>query len=183
MAAPSGAGKSSFVERICRENDRLVDTVTYTTRKPRAGEYEGNPYHFVSNEKFESFIKDNFFVEWARVHTNFYGTPLYQLTDAWKAKKAVIMDVDIQGWDTFKRKFPKAFGVFILPPSFEELRRRITRRDGRIPEDLEVRMKNAESEVKRASEFDVQIVNDVFEVSYLEFKKVVESYMSRELPK
>lgn len=178
VAAPSGAGKSSFVERACREEQRLEDTVTYTTRSMRKGESQGHPYHFVSREEFEMKIKENFFVEWAQVHTNLYGTPYYQLENAWLKGKCIIMDVDVQGADTFKAKYPDAVSIFILPPSIDELRRRIEKRDGGLPADIEVRMANALKETQQASKFDYQIVNDNFEHSYAEFKKIVEELLS-----
>lgn len=178
IAAPSGAGKSSFVEKITKEYPRLRDTVTYTTRDIRAGESEGNPYHFVTRDRFEELIKDDFFVEWAKVHGNLYGTPYYQIRDAWEKGEVVIMDVDVQGADTFKRKFPQdAVSVFILPPSIEELRRRVVKRDGKVPADLEIRMENAEKEIKRAPEFDYQLVNDDFANSYAQFKKIIEELL------
>lgn len=178
VAAPSGAGKSSFVERICREDSRLYDTVTYTTRALRKGESQGHPYHFTSIEEFERLVEQNYFVEWARVHTNMYGTPMYQLEEAWKQNKCVIMDVDVQGAQTFKTKFPEeSKSIFIVPPSIDELRRRIVNRDGKIPADLEVRMANAEREVARRHEFDFNVVNDVFETSYAEFKKIVDQLL------
>lgn len=179
LAAPSGAGKSSFVEKICREDDRLVDTVTYTTRAMRKGESEGKPYHFVSTEEFKAKIESHFFIEWAYVHNHMYGTPFYQIEKAWQDKKCVIMDVDVQGANTFKAKFPNALTVFILPPSIDELRRRIAIRDGKIPADLEVRMNNARAEMKLSSTFDVQIINDVFEVSYAGFKKIVDDWLKQ----
>src|SRR3954465_7875755 len=104
IAAPSGAGKSSFVSRITREYPVLCDTVTYTTRSMRAGESEGDPYHFVSHDRFRQLMSDNFFVEYANVHGNMYGTPMHQLADAWSKNRTVIMDVDVQGAETFKRK-------------------------------------------------------------------------------
>lgn len=178
IAAPSGAGKSSFVDRITKEMPRLRDTVTCTTRAIRAGESEGNPYHFVSTEKFEALVGEDYFVEWARVHGNLYGTPYYQIREAWERDQVVIMDVDVQGADTFKRKFPNdAVSIFILPPSIEELRRRVVKRDGKVPSDLEVRMGNAEKEIKRADDFDYQLVNDDFENSYRQFKKIIEELL------
>jgi guanylate kinase len=179
IAAPSGAGKSSFVERITREVPRLRDTVTYTTRSIRAGESEGNPYHFVTREKFLELRDKGFFVEWAVVHENLYGTPYNQLEEAWAKDEVIIMDIDVQGADTFKRKFPDAATIFILPPSIDELRRRVTKRDGRIPTDLEIRMRNAEREIVRASEFDFRLVNDDFDKSYQEFKKIIEELLAR----
>lgn len=179
VAAPSGAGKSSFVERICREEPRLVDTVTYTTRSMRRGESQGSPYHFVSKAEFEALIDRKFFVEWAFVHTNMYGTPMEQLENAWKVGKAVIMDVDIQGAATFKAKFPhQAATIFILPPSIQELERRILKRDGQKPADLDVRLRNAEIETAKAPEFDYRVVNDEFERSFAEFKKIIEDLLT-----
>ena len=105
VAAPSGAGKSSFVERICREDSRLVDTVTYTTRAMRAGESQGQPYHFISNEDFQTKIAAGFFVEYAQVHNNWYGTSLWQIEQILAQNKVVIMDVDVQVAATFKMKF------------------------------------------------------------------------------
>jgi guanylate kinase len=177
VAAPSGAGKSSFVEKICGEDNRLEDTVTYTTRGMRAGESQGKPYHFVTMGEFEALIEKNFFVEYARVHTNFYGTPLEQIEKAFEKGKCVIMDVDVQGASTFKKKYPDAKTVFILPPSIDELRRRIIRRDAKVPADLEVRMENAGKEIQHAGEFDYQIVNDEFDLSYARFKKIVEELL------
>lgn len=174
VAAPSGAGKSSFVERITREMSVLVDTVTYTTRSMRDGESEGLPYHFVTREKFLELVKQGFFVEWAEVHKNLYGTPLYQIEDAWREKKVVIMDVDVQGAATFKAKYQDAVSIFILPPSIEELRRRVMKRDGGKTKDIELRMQNAAHEVSYAPRFDHQVVNDNFELSYGEFKRLVE---------
>lgn len=178
VAAPSGAGKSSFVERVTRELSVLVDTVTYTTRAMREGESEGKPYHFVSRARFQELIASGFFVEWAEVHTNLYGTPLYQLEDAWARNKVVIMDVDVQGAETFKRKYPDASTIFILPPSIEELRRRVEKRDKGRTQNLEVRMDNASREIAKAGGFDYQVVNDDFERSFGEFKKLVESLIA-----
>ncbi len=178
LAAPSGAGKSSFVEKITKEDARLVDTVTFTTREMRKGESPGNPYHFVSKAEFEARLKEDFFVEWALVHTNMYGTPMHQLTDAWAQNKCVIMDVDVQGAETFKKKYPDAVTIFILPPSIDELRRRIQLRDGKVPADIEVRMHNADKEMKEAHKFDYQIINDNFDESYARFKKIIESLLA-----
>jgi guanylate kinase len=178
VAAPSGAGKSSFVEKIAKEDPRLVDIITYTTRPMRKGESQGHPYFFIEEDDFKKKIEAGFFVEWAHVHTRMYGTPHDQLETAWSKGLCVIMDVDVQGTDTFKAKFPDAKSIFIMPPSIDELRRRITLRDGQVPPDIEVRMKNAEREIKEAHKFDYQVVNDVFEKSYAEFKKIVEKLLT-----
>ncbi len=175
VAAPSGAGKSTFVGRITRELQVLVDTVTYTTRAMRPGESEGAPYHFVTRERFEELVAQDFFAEWAKVHTNLYGTPRDQLEAAWAQGKVIIMDIDIQGAETLKRKYPNSALIFILPPSIEELRRRVTKRDGGAPKDLEIRMQNALREIAASDRFDYRIVNDDFEASFAEFKKLIET--------
>ena len=173
VAAPSGAGKSSFVEKISQEDPRLVDIITYTTRAMRRGESQGKPYHFVSIPEFEALLKKDFFVEHAEVHENYYGTPSDQIEAAWKQGHCVIMDIDVQGAETFRRKFPESKSIFIVPPSIDELRRRVIKRDGKVPADLEVRMSNAEKEISRSHEFNFKVVNDVFETSYAQFKKIV----------
>lgn len=178
VAAPSGAGKSSFVERISKEDPRLVDIITFTTRSIRKGESEGQPYHFLSYEDFHKKVQEGFFVEWAHVHNKCYGTSYESIERTWAEGKCAIMDIDIQGVATFKSKFPDAKTVFILPPSIDELRRRIVKRDGGIPADIEVRMENAERELLEVSKFDFQIVNDDFEQSYGQFKKIVEELLA-----
>lgn len=178
VAAPSGAGKSSFVERLADEDSRLHDIITYTTRPMRHNESQGKPYFFISKDEFEKKIKEDYFVEWALVHTNLYGTSHEQIKLAWAKDKVVIMDIDIQGVATFKSKYPDAKTVFILPPSIEELKRRVIKRDGGATPDLDIRMANAEKEMQKANEFDVRIVNDDFERSYSEFKKIVENWIA-----
>ncbi len=174
VAAPSGAGKSSFLDRALKDFSILEDTITFTTREMRKGEGPGNPYHFVSIPEFEALVAKNYFVEWAQVHGNFYGTPLEQIEKAFAAGRVIIMDVDIQGADTFKAKYPQAKSIFILPPSIEELRRRVINREGREPSNMALRMQNAEREMARAGEFDFRLVNDEFESSYRQFKKIIE---------
>ena len=151
-----------------------MDIITYTTRAVRRGESEGHPYHFVSVEDFLKKRESGFFVEHAEVHGNWYGTPLDQIEQAWRLGLAVIMDLDVQGAATFRRKYPDSKSIFILPPSIEVLRERIIRRDGRVPLDLEVRMANAETEMARRHEFDFQVINDDFESSFQRFKKIIE---------
>ncbi|MBY0384979.1 guanylate kinase [bacterium] len=177
LSAPSGAGKSSFIERVLKEFPQIKDTVTYTTRSMRSGESDGNPYYFVSKERFRQLIDEGFFVEYAQVHENFYGTPLHQIEDAKREGKVLIMDVDVKGAATFKKKFPSAVSIFILPPSMEELKKRIMGRDKKLPEDLEIRLINAQMEVSLAHTFDFRVTNDHFEESYAQFKKIIEDLL------
>ncbi len=173
VAAPSGAGKSTFVERALRDFPILQDTTTYTTREMRTGESEGNPYYFVSKKEFKNLIKQDFFVEWAQVHTNLYGTSHKNIQDIISSNHVVIMDVDVQGVKTFKNKFPDCIRIFILPPSIDELKRRILLRDKIIPKDIDVRLSNALKEMKQADQFDFQVINDDLDNSYGKFKKII----------
>jgi len=181
IAAPSGAGKSSFLARILKDFPILKDTTTFTTRSMRSGESDGDPYFFVTRERFQELISQNFFVEWAKVHDNLYGTPLHQIEDAAREGRVSIMDVDVKGAATFKRKYPEAVSIFILPPSIEELKKRILGRDKKPPEDLELRLINAQMEMALASTFDYQVVNDVFEKCYLDFKNLIEDLLENRL--
>lgn len=177
IAAPSGAGKNTFIDKALKEFHNLRDVTTFTTREMRKGETEGDPYHFVSELEFHKLVKEDFFVEWANVHVYFYGTPWDELRWNWARKRAVIMDLDVQGAQTFREKFPQCLTVFIMPPSLNVLKDRILKREGRLPEDINVRMQSAEAEMKRADEFDVQIINDDFDKAFSEFKDVLANYL------
>ncbi|MDC0980381.1 guanylate kinase [Bdellovibrionales bacterium] len=174
VVGPSGVGKSSFLERAVSELDYLEDVITYTTRDMREGESEGAPYHFVSQDKFTELVANDFFVEWAAVHSNRYGTPRDQIRQAWESGKSVILDIDVQGARACVLEFPQALSIFITPPSLDELRRRIKNRSKTLPEDFEIRIENAKKEMAEADEFQVKICNKDFEESYREFKKVIE---------
>lgn len=173
ISAPSGAGKSSFIERALLDFPILKDTITYTTREMRTGEKEGDPYHFVSEERFKSLIEEGFFVEWEQVHDSLYGTPLQQIEQAKAEGRVLIMDVDVKGASTFQQKYPDAASVFIMPPSIEELRRRIVARDSKVPANLELRLANAEREIAQSDQFKYRITNDDFEASYQEFRNLL----------
>lgn len=178
VVGPSGAGKSSFVDKVIQDIPVLKDTVTFTTRPMRKGESEGNPYHFVDQELFKKHIENDFFIEWAQVHDNYYGTPYCQIEDAWNEGRVIIMDVDIQGAETFRSKFPQALTVFIMPPSIDALRQRLEKRDQGKTNNLDLRLQNAQKEINKAKNFNHQIINDDFAKSYAEFKKRIEEFLN-----
>lgn len=180
VVAPSGAGKSTFIDEVLKKPKLgLKDTITYTTRLMREGESEGQPYHFISEEDFEKKIESGFFVEWAKVHSSYYGTSLEQIIEYWAQGFSVIMDVDIQGAETFKRKFPEALTVFIEPPDLEVLKERLLKRGGgQLPPDFDLRMESAQKELKWSKNADEIIVNDDFERAFDEFLNKVESYLN-----
>ncbi|MCB0378979.1 MAG: guanylate kinase [Bdellovibrionales bacterium] len=175
LAAPSGAGKNSFLEKALHEIPQLSDIITYTTRAMRFGEQEGDPYHFVSDHRFKELVEQDFFVEWSQVHDSLYGTPHKSLEEVWEKGKVAIMDIDIQGVHKIKQVYPQAVSIFILPPSIEELKRRILGRDKKAPDNLELRLENAKKEIACADQFDFQVVNDDFEPSYAQFRDLVKS--------
>lgn len=180
VSAPSGAGKSSFCEKAVTDfPNHIVDSISCTTRAPREGEKDGQPYYFMSREKFLEFREKNYFIEWAEVYGNFYGTPKSQVDDARKNKKFLIMDVDVQGAKSFRKLYPDATFIFILPPSIDELRRRLEKRDKGKTGNLEVRLEAANREIAMAKDFDHQIVNDDFEKSYAQFKKIIEDLIKQ----
>ncbi|MEI7972944.1 MAG: guanylate kinase [Bdellovibrio sp.] len=177
VAAPSGGGKSSFVDRICREDQRLKDIVTCTTRSPRAGEEQGKGYFFMSTKEFDRRLQNGEFVESAHVHNHLYGTLRDTLEQAWAEGCCAIMDVDVQGVATFKKCFPESKSIFILPPSIDELRRRVLSREGKAPSDLELRLRTAARELELAPQFDAQVLNDDFESGFKRFQKIVDQWL------
>jgi guanylate kinase len=174
VSAPSGAGKSSFCKKALQDFKQLTYSISFTTRPLRDGEVEGDPYHFVDRKKFLELKDQGFFVETAEVFGNLYGTPKNEVERAKRISKFLIMDIDIQGADSFRALFPDATYIFILPPSIDELRRRLMFRDKGKTHNLEVRLKKATEEISQAPRFDHQIMNDDFGKAYAQFKKIIE---------
>ncbi len=180
VVAPSGAGKSTFIDEILdKRSFDIKDLITYTTREMRDGESQGVPYYFISKEDFEAKIEKGFFVEWARVHSSLYGSSHDQIRDHWSQGHAVIMDIDIQGAETFKSKFPEAITVFIQPPSLEALKERLLVRGGGVlPPDFDMRMESAKLEMEWSKFADHVVVNDEFDKAFKEFANIVEHYIN-----
>ena len=177
VSAPSGAGKSSFCNKALKEFPTLVHSISYTTRTPRFGESNGDHYFFITEKEFLNLIEKGFFAEWAKVHSHYYGTSKEQLSKAWKNGLTVIMDIDVQGASQLKKQYPLAHTIFILPPSIDELKKRLQKRDDKT-DSLELRLKNAEEEMKLADQYKHQIINDNFDHSYASFRKIIESIVT-----
>ena len=163
ISAPSGTGKSTVAQAVCRRLPELVASISCTTRKPRAGERDGVDYYFLSEDEFRRRIDEGLFAEWASVHNSLYGTPKQFLRDAVDAGKSVILDIDIQGGMAIKKTFPEAVTVFLVPPDMEVLRERLTRRGTDDPAQVELRMANAKQELGFRDRYDEKIVNDRLE--------------------
>jgi len=160
ISAPSGSGKSTLVKRLMAASPGICFSVSYTTRAPRAGEKHGRDYFFVSRKVFERMISRGEFVEWADVYGHLYGTAHKPLQAFQKAGKDILLDIDVQGHAQVHKRLPEAVSVFILPPSFEELSRRLWDRHSDAPEEIERRLQTAREEIGHWAEYDYLVVND-----------------------
>jgi guanylate kinase len=180
VCSPSGAGKTTLTRELLRSFSRLTFSVSCTTRKPRGTEVDGRDYFFVSREEFMSRVDAGGFVEWAEVHGNLYGTTLSELERARSEDKVgIVFDVDYQGARQIKAKLPSTVGVFILPPSMEELARRLR---GRATDDeatIQKRFAKAKHEIENYRLFDYLIVNDDLEKSHSRLRSIVYAESSR----
>ena len=175
VAAPSGAGKSSLVTSLLELDSHLVVSISHTTRAPRGQEQEGREYYFIDEARFRSMIDAGDFVEWAEVHGNLYGTSRAAIEQRLANGHDMVLEIDWQGALQIKKLFPSAVLVFILPPSWDELAQRLTRRGEDRPEVIEQRLVNARHEVAQARHFDFVIINALFETAVFDLKTVVHS--------
>jgi guanylate kinase len=174
LSAPSGAGKTTLARKLLAELPNGIFSVSSTTRRSRGQERDGVDYHFVDVERFQRQIEDGGFVEWAEVHGHFYGSPQSVVDQARATQGVAIFDIDVQGGQAIKRKYPDAVLVFILPPSMEELERRLRDRKTDSDETIRRRMLAARAEMERGSaSYDFIIVNDDFERAYSDLRSVV----------
>ena len=162
VSAPSGAGKTTILQRLLAELPALRFSVSHTTRQPRHGESQGKDYHFVSRQQFEAMRDDNIFLEWAEVHGNFYGTSRSAVEEIMAAGIDIILDIDVQGARQVAAKI-KAVSIFISPPSRDELRRRLTERGTDTEQTINLRLENAGKEMDAAAAYQHIIVNDSIE--------------------
>ena len=160
ISAPSGSGKSTLVRRLIASLPDLAFSVSHTTRPRRKGEKEGRDYFFVSRRRFESMIAAGDFVEWAEVFGHLYGTSKAQIEESLAAGRDVLLDIDVQGHQQVRQRLPEALSVFVLPPSFQELARRLTNRHSDSPQVVERRLAAARQEISHWPEYDYLVVND-----------------------
>ena len=175
VAAPSGAGKSSLVKALMELDSHVQPSVSHTTRPPRGQEKHGREYFFVSNQEFDAMVAADAFVEWAHVHSQRYGTSKKAIEDRMSQGTDVILEIDFQGAVQIKNIFANAICIFILPPSWEELRSRLERRGEDSPEVIELRLKNAAIEMAQVEKFDFVIINELFDRALFDLKAIVHS--------
>jgi len=160
ISAPSGAGKTTLIKKLRASVRGLAFSVSYTTRPPRAGEKDGREYFFVSPGEFKRRKAQGEFVEWARVHSHYYGTSWRKLQEAQEAGQDVLLDIDVQGHKKLRRRLPDTVSVFVLPPSFADLEERLRHRHKDSPEVIAERLAMSRREVAHWKEYDYLIVND-----------------------
>lgn len=173
ISAPSGAGKTTLCHRLLQRFPNMKESISYTTRAPRTGEVHGVDYFFVSREKFQSMISDDAFAEWAEVHGNLYGTALSTVEDARKEGIDLVLDIDCQGARKLKEQIERCMYVFILPPSLEELRRRLVGRSSDSQDVIEQRIERAVYEIREARWYDYIIINDDLDRAFTELESIV----------
>jgi guanylate kinase len=176
ISAPSGTGKSTVAMAVRQRVPGLGYSISHTTRKPRGNERNGIDYHFVNDETFTKMIDEGAFVEWAKVYNNFYGTSSSGLKDLTDSGLDVLMDVDIQGGRNIKNRFADSVLIFLLPPSLEELERRLRERGMDDEPVIEARMERAADDIKNCVWYDYIIVNDKLERAIDEAQSIIISH-------
>lgn len=173
ITSPSGGGKGTLIKRVLPSIDKLSYSVSYTTRERRDDEINGIHYFFVSEEEFAKRIANNEFLEYAEVHNNFYGTSKQQVENETNEGNDIILEIDVQGAEEVYKKLPNSVGIFILPPSYKVLSKRLIERNTENQEDLTTRLNNAKEEVKRFSEFDYIVVNDDLDKATEDLRSII----------
>ena len=173
VVAPSGAGKTTLVDALLKREANIRLSQSYTTRAPREGERDGVDYHFISRQKFEQMIGAGEFLEHADVYGNYYGTSRKWIERELAGDHDVLLEIDWQGAQQVRKLFPHMSGIFILPPSLGELRKRLKSRGKDSPEAIEKRMASARDEISHVLEFEYIIVNDNFEAALADLMAVV----------
>jgi guanylate kinase len=179
ITAPSGAGKTSLIEAVMRDDPTLKISVSYTTRPPREGEQHGVDYHFVDRATFDAMHQRGEFLESAEVHGNHYGTSRKVILDAVAAGEDLILEIDWQGAQQVRRLYPDCIGIFIVPPSVAELERRMRARGKDAEAVIQRRLENAREELAHADEFEYRIINKDFETARRELADILRKERTR----
>ena len=173
ISGPSGVGKSTVLKALFEGRDDLYFSVSATTRDPRPGEVNGQHYHFISPEQFMQWINEDAFLEYAQYVGNFYGTPMRYVDEAMDAGKDVILDIEVQGAMQVIAKRPDTIRIFIAPPDWNELERRLTMRGTDTPEKIQQRLLRAKVEMKTAMDYDYFVINSTVENAVTELRAII----------
>lgn len=176
VSGPSGAGKGTICKRLLEKNPKLGYSISATTRAPRTGEVNGVNYWFLSKEEFQKMIAEDGLLEWAEVYGNYYGTPAQKVRDSLAKGKNILLEIDTQGAALVREKFPEGVYIYILPPSLEELKRRIIGRGTDSAESIERRLSCAREEMSCASEqYNYLVLNDEVELAVKRVETIIEA--------
>jgi len=178
ITGPSGSGKSTLVRRVLKELKNVEFSVSLTTRKKRTDEKEGEDYYFVSEERFKQLIQERMLMEWTVIHGHYYGTAKREIEKK-GIRNDLILDIDVQGAKQTKAKAKKAVFIFILPPIFQELKRRLEKRGEESAEAIQIRLNQAKKEIRHYHEFDYVVVNDDLKKAAADLKAIVLSNRCR----
>ena len=176
IAAPSGGGKTSLVNALLRHDPRLVLSISHTTRAARPGEIDGQHYHFVCETEYEQMVNDRDFMEHARVFDHYYGTNRNSVALQLEQGRDVILEIDWQGARQVRAVFPECCFIFIIPPSLEDLRKRLTGRRQDSARVIQRRMRDAQAEISHWAEFDYLVVNDNFDAALEELRTIINDH-------
>jgi len=179
VSAPSGAGKSTVLQKVLEEMGSIRFSVSHTTRLPRPGEHEGVQYHFVGEADFRRLEREGMFLEWAEVHGRRYGTSRSEYDRAERDGVDLLLDLDVQGAAAVRKRFPDAVTVFILPPSYEDLERRLRGRAQDDEDSVRRRLQTAREELRLYREYDYVIVNEDLDECVLALKCIIRAARSR----
>lgn len=182
VSAPSGAGKTTIVQHLLKQELDLEFSVSACSREKRANEVEGKDYYFIPVEDFKKKIRNDKFVEWEEVYPEqYYGTLRSEIERIWAKGNHVIFDVDVIGGINLKQKFPdQSLAVFIMPPSVEELEKRLIRRSSDSDKSIRERIEKATKEISYSSQFDAVIVNDILETALEEAELIVHNFLTKQ---
>ncbi len=175
ISGPAGTGKGTVCKELLKRNKDIVFSVSATTRQPRVGEVDGLNYYFVTKDKFESMIEKDEFLEYAYVHTNYYGTPKEFVMNQIEKGEIVLLEIDVQGALQVKKNFSEAVFIFLLPPTMEELKNRIINRGTETEEDINRRYENAFKELDFVGNYDYFVINDVVEDAVLDIEAIIKA--------
>ena len=173
LTGPSGVGKGTLVKELLARHKELWLSVSATTRTPRKGEINGQHYFFLDRKKFDELIKNSGFLEWAEFAGNLYGTPIKEVREKLDIGRPVLLEIELEGARQVRKTFPDALQIFLAPPSFVELEKRIRGRDSDTDEAIKSRLIRAKEELKAVDEFDAVVINDDLDLALFELEKEI----------
>lgn len=179
VSGPAGVGKGTVVSRARERNKDIIFSISATSRSPRPGEKDGVNYFFVSRDKFLEMIREGALLEWVEYCGNYYGTPKMYIEQELKKGHIVLLEIEVEGAHNVKKQYPDCISVFIIPPTLEELRQRITKRGTEPPEIIEKRMKRAKEELEHLDKYDYVIKNESVEEAAQQLLEIIEKERNR----